>query len=201
MLVWAAHANLNTEQLISHKRGALFDTVSCIQDSERGVISVSEMHELLTRIHDILDKVMFKLVGDRACMLADVFNSASRQCHEVLVSQFPFLHSLQDMVSPSEACLYGHINWSLVQALKQPFMGSPQSFPPMRGCKARPKMGFHFNVPKRPVLESSGASLANRPHLESRTEAFQGGRKSTGGSVSARSTDSMKKGNHGGQHF
>ena len=47
---------------------------------------------------------------------------------------------------------------------------------------------------KRPVSESSGASLAKRSHLESRIEACPGDRKSADGSVSARSADAMKKG-------
>ena len=42
-----------------------------------------------------------------------------------------------------------------------------------------------ISVCKRPVLETSGASLAKMPHFESRIETCQGGRKSTGGSVSA----------------
>ena len=53
---------------------------------------------------------MSKQVGNSAHILAHVFNSVSRQCHEVWASQFPFLHSLKDMVPPSEACLYGCIN-------------------------------------------------------------------------------------------
>ena len=36
-------------------------------------------------------------------------------------------------------------------------MGLSLSFPPMRGGKARLKDGFHFNVQKGPVPESSGA--------------------------------------------
>ena len=73
-------------------------------------------------------------------------------------------------------------------------MGLSQSFPSMRGGKDIPKSGFHFIVQERPMLEPSGASLAERPCLESRTEAHQGGRKSAGGSVSASSVDSRKKG-------
>ena len=65
------------------------------------------------------------------------------------------------MISPSESCLYGHINWSLVQ---QSSMGLSQSFPSKRGGKARPWPGFHFTVQKRPVPGSSGASLAKRCH-------------------------------------
>ena len=48
-------------------------------------------------------------------ILAYLFNSVSRQHCEVWASQFSFLHSLMDVISPSEACLYGHINWSLAQ--------------------------------------------------------------------------------------
>ena len=77
-------------------------------------------------------------------------------------------------------------------------MGSSQSFPPMRGDISRSRTGFHFNVQKRPVPKSSGTTLAKRPHLESRTETQQGGRKSTGDIVSASSTDSRKKGSHVG---
>ena len=43
----------------------------------------------------------------------------------------------------------------------------------MTGDKARPKTEFHFNVQERSVPESSGASLAKRPCLESRTESCQ----------------------------
>ena len=48
-----------------------------------------------------------------AHILAHVFNSASRQCCEVLALQFPFLYGLKDVAPPIEACLYSHINWSL----------------------------------------------------------------------------------------
>ena len=47
---------------------------------------------------------------------------------------------------------------------------------------------------KRLVPWSSGASLAERPHLESVTEAHLGGKMSVGGSVSASSADARKKG-------
>ena len=104
------------------------------------------------------------------------------------------------MVHLSELCCYGHINWSLEQAQQQSSMPLSHSFPPMRGGKARPRTGFHFNVQKRHVPESSGSSLAKRPCFESRTEAHQGGRKSTDGSVSASSIDSGKKGYCGGGH-
>ena len=75
------------------------------------------------------------------------------------------------MIPPSEACLYGHINWSLTQVLQQFSMGLLQPFPSKRGGKARPWTGFHFTVQKRPVPGCSGASLVNRSHLESENEA------------------------------
>ena len=96
-----------------------------------------------------------------------LFNSVSRQHHEVWASQFPFLHSLRDVIPLSEACLYGHINWSLAQAHS---VGLSQCFPPRRDGKARPWTGFQFTVQKRPMSGSvsgtSGASFPKRPHLE-----------------------------------
>ena len=71
------------------------------------------MHELPIKIHDILDNAVWKQVDNSAHILAHVFASTSRQCHEVWASQFPFLHGLKDIVPPMEACLYSHINWSL----------------------------------------------------------------------------------------
>ena len=56
---------------------------------------------------------------------------------------------------------------------------------------------FHFPVQKRPVPESSGTSLAKRPHFESRIETHPSGKMSAGGSVSASSADARKKGARG----
>ena len=162
------------------------------QDSEGAVIPVSKVCELLIKVHNILDNAVSKWVGKLACISAHAFNSASRQHCEVWASQLPILHHLKDMVPPKEACLYGHIHWSLAQAQQQSSMGLFQSFAPMRGGKARPRTGFYVNVQKRLVLESSGASLAKRPHVEKRAEACLGGSKSTDGGVSASFTDSGK---------
>ena len=49
-------------------------------------------------------------------------------------------------------------------------------------------------MPKRPVLGSSGTSLAQSPHLESGTETCPGSKKSAGGSISASSANAMKMG-------
>ena len=128
----AAHATLDTEQLISHLRVALIDTLSSQPDAEGGVIPVSGVCELLLKVYVILDIAVSKWVGNSACILADVFNSVSRQHCEVWASQFPFLHSLRDVIPPSEVCLYGCINWSLALAQQQSSMGLSQCFP-LRG--------------------------------------------------------------------
>ena len=102
------------------------------------------------------------------------------------------------MVPATEACLYGHINWSLAQAHS---VGLSQSFPPKRGGKARPQTGFHFTVQKRPMSGSvpgtSGASLPKSPHLESGNEARLSGKKPAGGSVSTSSAETRRMGGMG----
>ena len=85
----AAHATLDTEQLISHLRVALLDTLSSLPDSEEDIIPMSEVCELLLKVHNILDSVVSKQVGNFACILVHVFNSVSRQCCEVWAS-LPF---------------------------------------------------------------------------------------------------------------
>ena len=101
---------------------------------------------------------------------------------------------MKDVIPHNGACLCGCINWSLVKAQQQASIGLCQSFPSVRGGKARPQTGFLFTVQKRPLPESSIASFARRPYLESRTEACPGGKKSVGGSVSSSSADARKKG-------
>ena len=56
----AVHATLDTEQLISCLRVVLVDTLSSLPDSEGGVIPVSEVCELLLKVHDILDNAVSK---------------------------------------------------------------------------------------------------------------------------------------------
>ena len=142
----AAHATLDTEQLISHLRVALVDTLSSLLNSEGHIIIESKVHELLLKVHDILDNAVSKQVGNSAHILAHVFSSVSRQYREVWASRFPFLHNLRDVIPPSKACLYGHINWSLAQAQQQSSMGLSQSLACKMGGKAKPLTGFHFMV-------------------------------------------------------
>ena len=59
----AAHATLDTEQLISHLSVALVDTLSSLPDSEGGVLPLSEVYELLLKVHDILDDAVSNELG------------------------------------------------------------------------------------------------------------------------------------------
>ena len=68
----AAHVTFDTEQLISHLEVALFDTLSSLPNSEGGVIPVSEVHKLLLKVHNILDSVVSKQVGNSTHILAHV---------------------------------------------------------------------------------------------------------------------------------
>ena len=56
----AADATLDTEHLISYLIVALIDTLSSLPNSEGGVIPLSEVSELLLKVHDILDSVVSK---------------------------------------------------------------------------------------------------------------------------------------------
>ena len=62
----------------------------------------------------------------------------------------------------------------------------------MKGARARLKAGFCFNVQKKPLPESSGASLVKKPHHDFKPDDCQGGRKSVG-SISTRTTNVGRK--------
>ena len=66
----AAHATLDTEQLISHTRTVLVHKIASLQGSDGGVTAASEVHELLTKIHNILDSAVSKHFGNKAPLLA-----------------------------------------------------------------------------------------------------------------------------------
>ena len=109
-----SHATHNTEQLISCLRVALVDTLSSLPNSEGGIIPVSEVHELPLKVHNILGNAVSKQVRNSAHILVHVFNSVSRQHYEVWASQFPFLHSLRDVIPASEACLVSGADSAIV---------------------------------------------------------------------------------------
>ena len=54
----AAHATLDAEQLISHTRASMVDTFTFLWGLKGGVNMTSEGHELLTKIHDVLDNAL-----------------------------------------------------------------------------------------------------------------------------------------------
>ena len=58
----AVHATLDTKQVISHTRTALVDTIASLLGSDGGMITAFEMHELLSKIHDILDSAVSRWV-------------------------------------------------------------------------------------------------------------------------------------------
>ena len=63
-LVPAAHATFDVSSLFSLARAALIDTITSLQGSEGGVIGASEVYELITDIHDILDNAVPKWIGN-----------------------------------------------------------------------------------------------------------------------------------------
>ena len=135
---------------------------------------------LITRIHDILDSSVSKKIGNIACVTAYLFNSASRQYHDVWASQFLFLHIIHGTVPPTVTCLYGHISWSPVQAHYKSLLGLSQYLPFMRCAMAKPKARFMLNIQKWPISVYGGGFLALKTHLDTRNESHQGGRKSGG---------------------
>ena len=117
---------------------------------------------------------MSKWVENAAHILASPFNSTSRQCHEVLASQYPFLQNFKDSVSPSEACLYDHTNWSLLQAQQQSSLGFPQCATSVRGDRTKPRACFFCLTYKCGLWHSlCRGSVAKKPHSDHRMECHQ----------------------------
>ena len=80
--------------LLIQSRAALVDTILSLQDFEGRVISVSEVYELPTEIHDLIDNVVSKWVGNTTCILPHDFNSIFMLCHEAWAQapQQTFMH-------------------------------------------------------------------------------------------------------------
>ena len=57
------------------------------------MIAALEVHDLLAKMYSILDNVVSKWVDNLALILANLFNSAPQQHHEVWTSQFLSLQS------------------------------------------------------------------------------------------------------------
>ena len=116
----AAHATLDTEQLISHTRFVFVFTIVSVQGSGSGVIAALEVHELLTKIHDILDSAGLII----PLIFWHLFNSASREHCEVWTSQFPFFTILRILFLLVRFVFMAFINWSLTQAFLQSLLGA-----------------------------------------------------------------------------
>ena len=136
----ATYAILDMEHLISHNRTDLMDTIISLQDCNGGVIPVAEVHKILTKIHDILDYAISRLIWNTAHILAFLLNSASWQHHEVWSSQYPFIYNFKDSIPPPEACVHVHINWTLVKALDHSSLGLFQSSCSVRGGGTRHRL-------------------------------------------------------------
>ena len=89
------------------------------------IIPISEVHELPTNIHDILDNAASEFVGN-ALIFKYIFLIlfAGRIVRSGLCGS-PFFTILT--VTSSEACLYGHINLTVVQAEQNYSLGLSQS--------------------------------------------------------------------------
>ena len=103
---------------------------------------------------------MSKWVGNMAHILTSS-KSASRQHLKVWASQFPYLHSLKNVVPSSEACLYGHTNGSLTQCQQQSSMCLSQSFPPIEMAKPGQRLGS-ISMCKRDLCQSLVVPLWQR---------------------------------------
>ena len=57
---------LDTKQLIFHTTSALHNTIVSLQGSNREVIPLLQVHESLSKVHDILDNALLKWVGHTA---------------------------------------------------------------------------------------------------------------------------------------
>ena len=59
----AAHVTLDNRKIIYSVKTELIDTVASLQDSDRLVIPVSEVHELLTKIHCVVSDFLMNKIN------------------------------------------------------------------------------------------------------------------------------------------
>ena len=60
----ANHSMMQAEHLISHTRSAALDTINSLHGSDGEIILVSEVHDVPNIICDLLNKSLFKWVGN-----------------------------------------------------------------------------------------------------------------------------------------
>ena len=80
---------------------------------------VSEVHELLTKIHDILDSALSKWFGITAGILTYLFNSTSRYFHEIWTLQFWLIINLETLLCLVRLAFFGDLNSSVAQTQQQ----------------------------------------------------------------------------------
>ena len=170
---------------------ALVDTIDSLHGSDGVVIVALEVYELCSKIHEILDNAVSQWASNMTCILAYLFNSASRQCCEVWASQFPFLHRMFAFMDASTGL------WHRPTTTNP--LGLFQFLTSMRSARGKARAVLWFNVQKWPVPESGGASLAKRHHLDPSPHGHQDGRKSVGDALIS-TNNSWKKVSCGGCH-
>ena len=129
------------EQLISHVRYAIKDTITYSQISDREVIPVLEVPKLLGNLHDILNKNCLNGLGMQFIFLPFLFLYYLKAACEVWVSPFPFFNMIEDTVPPGEPCLYACITWIPAQVKQQALSGVQKLSSSNWSGKA--KSGFH----------------------------------------------------------
>ena len=178
---------MDTEQLTSHTRAALPDLIALQQSFDGWVISVSKVHELLTKIHDILDSAVSMLVGDIAYIPAYLFHSGSRQCHLWVFRDTFHLVRLAFMVTLTG--LWLRLSNNL-------YLACPSLQPLCEVAKPNQRLASHLMYKNGLCLSLVIPLQQKSLTWTTRTESCQG----TGipsDSASAKSTDSRKKGHQG----
>ena len=84
-------------------------------------------------------------------------------------SQYSFLYNFQDSVPPTEAFLYGCINWSLAQAQQQSSLGLSVCYFSARWQEQR-EGWFSVQCTKAACGRVWWGSVEKKPHSDPRTE-------------------------------
>ena len=126
----------NGAPYFTNKNHYLWILFTSLQESNAEVIPVSKAHVYLARYKTFCtDRAVSIWVVNALHTWAFHLNFASRQCCAVCTSQFPFLNTMQETVTPSEVCPYGHINLNLVHVQQQSLVS--KSLGSMHAGKAR----------------------------------------------------------------
>ena len=75
----SSHITLEIEQLISHMKTTIVYTVTILQGSDGEVIPISEDHDLLSKVNDILYKAVFMQVVNAPHIIVFLFSLTDSQ--------------------------------------------------------------------------------------------------------------------------